>query len=135
MKPSDNNCYWWSAVSLRIAHKELDAGRVTEELGISPSISLAPGASQIHHGDCKSAGYWCGGMRIDYPKSPTELINWIENLVEVNEGFLQSVIDSGADVNTYLGVHANVMSVGFDIPATPVLNRLRIRMGIEFFGR
>jgi len=127
--------YWWCAISLRIAHAELDPHVVTKELGISPSISLMPGMSKVRHSDSESAGYWCGGTRIDYPNRPSELIIWMESLVKENESFLRTVIGDGADVNVYLGIHLNAASIGFDVPITPIMNRLGIRIGIELFGR
>jgi hypothetical protein len=128
-------CYWWSSISLRIAHKELDPNEVTDEIGISPSVSFAPGKSQVHHQDCKSAGYWCGEKKVDFPIRPPELILWMEDVVEDHEIFLNKLLMSGANVNIYLAIHVDVASIGFDLPSTPTLNRLGIPMGIEFFGR
>lgn len=135
LDPIVQRCYWWSAISLRIANKDLDPSSVTEILGISPTVSLVSGESQVHHRDCKSAGYWCGGKREDFPIRPSELITWIETLVDRNQLFLKTVIDAGADVNIYLGIHLDVASIGFEIPTTPTINQLGIRIGIEFFGR
>ena len=135
LKPVEERSYWWSAISLRIVHEYLDPDSITEKLGIAPTFAFVPGESQVHHQDCKSAGYWCGNKRVDFPMRPSELVTWIEALAENNKCFLKTLIDGGADINIYLGIHLDVASLGFEVPHTPALNHLGIRIGIEIFGR
>jgi hypothetical protein len=135
MEVMDPTPHWWCAISLRIAHPELKPKAVTQELGLSPAISFEPGQSKVHHGDCRSAGYWCGERRIDYPNRPSELILWMERLVVDHRTYLANIIDGGADVNVYLGIHLESASIGFDVPCTPEMDNLGIRFGIEIFGR
>jgi hypothetical protein len=128
--------YWWSEISVRIAKDDLDPDIISREIGLTPQYSFHPGESKIHHGQCKSAGYWCvTSPRICYPQRPDQAILWAEDVVKRNVCLLQTLIDSGAAVSIYLGVHMNVMNVGFVLPATPRISDLGVEFGIEVFGR
>ncbi|HBE67032.1 MAG TPA: hypothetical protein DDW52_02685 [Planctomycetaceae bacterium] len=128
--------YWWSEISIRVAKDDLDPDAISRETGLDPEHSFQPGESKIHHGQCESAGYWCvTSPRIFYPERPDQAICWAEDFVEQNFRLLQTLVDSGAAVSVYLGVHMNVMNVGFVLPAIPCITELGIEFGIEVFGR
>lgn len=126
---------WSCMISLRIVNEKLDPIVITKKLGVTPSVAHQPGTSKIHHGTSDSAGYWCGEMTFHYPDRPNLAIDWVEDQAKRNRDFLEQLVSDGAAITTYLGIHCNVMNVGFVVPPTPNLSNLGILLGIEFFGR
>ena len=126
---------WWCELDIRIVHPDLDPEKLTRELAVSPSIAQKPGESKIHFQNCKSAGYWCVVHRVEHPARPDSAILWAERFVQDRETQIRRMLQDGFAITSYLGVHANVMTVGFDMPSTPLLRSLGIPLGIEFYSR
>ena len=126
---------WWCGVSIRICHSSLDPTEVSALLKITPQIAQRPGETRIPHGDCRSAGYWCLTNRINAPERPDIAIHWAEQFIAMREPQLRQLLDRGYDVNIYMGIHTNVMAIGFDVPPTPKICELQIQLGVEFFSR
>jgi hypothetical protein len=135
MHESNSHNYWWSSASFRIVHPELDPDSVTRMLGLTPSIRQFPGESKIHFGGSTSAGYWCAHERIYYPHRPDLVIRWAEEVASQNNDCLRQLLNNNHGIDVYVGIHVNVMSIGFEMPLTPHLTKLGIVVGIEFFGR
>jgi hypothetical protein len=126
---------WWCAVSVRICHAFLDPGEISELLKSTPQIINYPGQSKIHHGDCRSAGYWCFTYRLDSPNRPDKAILWAESFVQSRESELISLLRRDFDINIYIGVFSNVLALGFELPPTPTITELRIPIGMELFSK
>jgi len=131
----DNKIPWNCSISLRICHPTLNPHLVTQLLEFEPTIADAPGLSRVPFGECKSAGYWCGTFKAEYPDRPTVLFEWLEALVSSHENAIQKLLNDGCDIYAYVGIHTNVLATGFDLPQTPTVSRLQLRVGIEFFSR
>jgi hypothetical protein len=123
--------FWWSSASLRISHTDLIPDEVTESLGIVPVISQSPGESKVHHGDCKSAGYWCAQNGFDSPVRPDKAFEWIEDFVSEKAEYLGKLLQKGSDISIYVGVHSSVLALGFNLPSTPSISKLGINISIE----
>lgn len=104
-------------------------------LNTVPEFSQKPGESKIPHGDCKSAGYWCITHRVDYPSRPNVPLSWAEEFINARESQISQLLKSGYDINIYVGIHTNVLALGFNLPITPTIAMLSIRVGMEFFSR
>jgi hypothetical protein len=124
---------WWSSASIRISHPELDPKEVSEMLDSIPQIAQRPGESQVPHGDCESAGYWCVEHRVDAPERPDSVLLWAEQFVRERESHFRRMLENAYDVNVYIGIHTRVLALGFDLPATPAIWRLGVPVGIEVF--
>ena len=126
---------WWCEIDVRIVHPELNPVALTQVLRITPSISQLPGESKVPYGECHSAGYWCVSHRVSFPDRPDIAITWAEQFLHRNEIQMQKLVNQKADINIYLGIHANVMAVGFVFPATPTISKLALKLGIEFYSK
>jgi len=134
MESSEAQPAWRCSIDLRISHPSLDPDVMSQTLNAVPVIAQRPGDSRVLHGDCKSAGYWCTKHEIEYPDRPDALFFWAEQFVHEREAHFRSLLESNYDINFYIGIHANVMALGFSLPATPVIWKLGIPIGVEFFS-
>lgn len=135
MESSSTESAWRCSVDIRISHPQLDPAETSKTLNAVPLIAQRPGESRVPHGACKSAGYWCIEHRIEYPQRPDSLFSWAEQFVLEREAYFRRMVENGCDVNVYIGIHTNVLAMGFTIPATPTIWKLGISVGIEFFSR
>ena len=127
-------CSWKASIDIRIAHPALDPDSLTELLEAVPQIAQKPGESRVPHGNCQSAGYWCIVKELPDQEKPDVLILWAEDFVATRQQRIRELIEAGYDVNVYLGIHSNVMTLGFVLPATPKIWELGIPVGLEFFS-
>lgn len=140
MTDADSKIAWWCSASLRISHPSLNPGEVSRILDATPEFADMPGQSKVPYGktstgySCKSAGYWCMTHRVECPDRPDALFTWIEEFVVDRESQLTQMLRDEYDVNIYIGIHSNVMTVGFELPETPTLQSLSIPIGIEFYS-
>ena len=134
MENGESRSPWWSAASIRISHPQLDTGETTQMLGTAPSIAQHPGQSKVPHGACKSAGYWCLDHRVDYPERPDHVLLWVEQFASERKQQFRRLLDAGCEIDVYIGVHSNILALGFVLPASPTLWGLGISVGIEFFS-
>ncbi len=125
---------WWCSIDIRICHPTLDPADVSNRLNAVPAIAQNPGESRVPFGDCRSAGYWCIVHRVDYPERPDSVLIWADQFVLERRLEFDRMIKDEYDVNTYVGIHTNVLSLGFVIPETPTLWGLSIPVGVEFFS-
>jgi hypothetical protein len=103
-------------------------------LDATPSISQRPGESKVRHADCRSAGYLCFEKRVDQPERPNHLLEWVEHFFTDREEEFRELLSDGCRVDVYLGIHTNVLALGFNLPATPTLWSLNIPLSVEFFS-
>lgn len=132
---TENKVFWWSSASLRISYPSLEPDELSLLLNAIPAIADRPGQSRVRHGSCDSAGYWCVSHREGSPARPSVVIEWAETFVADRIETFSRFVEIGYDINVYVAIHSNVMSVGFDLPSTPALTKLGIRVGIEYFSR
>ena len=133
---TENNMLdWWCEVSIRICHADLDPAQLSEALKSTAQITQRPGESPVPHGNSRSAGYWCLSHRIDAPDHPGATLLWAEDFVKGREVELRKLLEQGVDVNVYIGVFSKILALGFDLPPTPTISKLGIRLGIEFFSK
>lgn len=127
--------HWWSSASIRLCHPQLNPDEISAMLNTVPEFSQKPGESKIPHGDCKSAGYWCITHRVDYPSRPNVPLSWAEDFIRACEPQFSQFLKSGYDINIYVGIHTNVLALGFNLPIMTTIDKLSIPVGIEFFSR
>ncbi|MEZ6139220.1 MAG: hypothetical protein R3B84_01495 [Zavarzinella sp.] len=125
---------WWSSATIRICHPNLDPAELTKLLDADPSIALRPGESKVPYGECRSAGYWCTEYRVDEPLLPNHVIEWTENFVNKRIEVFKNLQMKKYFIDVYIGIHSNILALGFDVPATPTLWELGIPLGIEYFS-
>jgi hypothetical protein len=125
---------WWCSASIRICHRELDPKRVSEMLNVTPQIAQRAGESRVPHGDCKSAGYWCLSHRIEDPNGPDSVFLWVEEFIREREPHFRRMLERGYSIDVYIGIHTNLLALGFDLPIMPAIWKLAIPVGIEFFA-
>lgn len=135
MEASSSESAWRCSADIRISHPTLDTVATSKALNAVPLIAQRPGESRVPHGDCKSAGYWCIEHRAAYPDRPDALFLWAEQFVLEREPHFRRMLDDGCDVNVYIGIHSNVLTLGFKLPATPAIWKLGIPVSVEFFSR
>ena len=134
MSNNETNLLWWSSADIRLVHSELDPANVSKLLGATPLIAQSPGESQVRHGNCHSAGYWCIAHRENQPSLPDSTIRWAEQFVSERELAFRKMLREGYSINVYVGIHTDVMTLGFELPQTPTLWNLRIPIGIEIYS-
>jgi hypothetical protein len=134
MEDTESTPAWWCSAGLRIRHPTLDPLAVSQTLEAVPTIAKMADESKVQHGECKSAGYWCTEYRVESPDRPDALFAWAERFVSERESHFHLMLENGYGVAVYIGIHTNVLALGFNIPKTPTLWRLAIPIGIEFFS-
>ena len=135
METTQTKPMWWCSTSVRISHPDLDPIKVSEMLNSTAQIALRPGESKVPHGACRSAGYWCMEHRIDAPDPPNVSLSWAEEFIRSRETHFHQLLDSGCDIDIYIGVFSNVLALGFNLPPMPTTRNLGISVGIEFFSK
>lgn len=125
---------WYSLVSIRIRHPNLDPSELSMLLNATPEIAQKPGESRVPHGDCKSAGYWCIEHRINAPDRPDIAISWAEEFIEIRKSAFRQITTEKYYVYVYVSIFSNVLALGFNMPPTPTISELGIRLGFEFFS-
>lgn len=135
MNEIENRRDWWSEASIRICHSSLNPTLISELLCATPQVAQRPGESKIPHGSCRSAGFWCLESRAEAPDRPDAAILWAESFVISREAEVAQLLKEGFDVNVYIGIFSNVVALGFEMPPTPTLWKLRIPLGIEFYSK
>ncbi|MES2789675.1 MAG: hypothetical protein V4719_08645 [Planctomycetota bacterium] len=125
---------WYSSVSIRICHPNLDPSELSMLLNATPEIAQKPGESRVPYGDCRSAGYWCLQHRIDAPDRPDIAISWAEEFIEIRKPAFRQFTTEKYYVDVYVAVFSNVLALGFNMPPTPTITELGIHLGFEFFS-
>ena len=125
---------WRTCSSIRIVHPELDIDRITEELGVIGDISQKPGESRVPYGECRSAGYWVKDYRFDDSQKPDQVISVSENFIAEHESVFQRLLEENCKIDVYIAIFTNILSLGFVLPPIPIIRKLKIPIGIEFFS-
>lgn len=73
--------------------------------------------------------------RIDAPDRPDMLFSWAEEFARLHYSQLHQLLEQGYDINIYIAVFSNVLTLGFSIPPTPAIRNLGIPIGLELFSR
>jgi len=126
--------FWWFSADLRISHPALNPIEISTLLDAVASIAMRPGESKVHHGDCRSAGYWVTVYRSEAPTRPDSGILWSERFVGERKALISDLLEKGYSIDVYIGIHSNVLALGFNIPPTPILWELGITLGIDYFS-
>lgn len=125
---------WWASSSIRIVHSELDPERITRLTKTRPSLSFRPGESKIHYGGSVSAGYWLVEHRVIEPDDPGTAFEWVESFGVEHEKTLTTLLSESCEISVYIGIHTQLVSLGFNLCPLPTLWRLNIPVGIEIFA-
>lgn len=131
---NDSDQFWWCSAHLRVTHPSFDSAAVSKRLNSELTIPKGSGVSKSAADESEAAEVWSLEYRIDSPKRPDVLLSWAESFVSDREPTFASLLADDFDIDIYIGIHSNVLALGFELPSTPTLSRLNIRIGIEFFA-
>jgi hypothetical protein len=135
METTHSKSEWRSSTSIRIVHPQLDPVDISNLLFASADIAQLPGESRVPYGDCRSAGYWCLKHQIEAPAQPNVSFEWAEDFVQLRESQLLQLLDSKYVIYIYIAIFSRVMTVGFELPSTPIIRKLEIPIGLEFYSQ
>lgn len=127
--------HWWASAHFRITHPTCDLSEIGNRLRASDPAVVLAASPETKFGMNKSQFFWCSDLKINSPVRPSELIAWAELTAFENETLLLELVSRGSTIYVYVGIHSNVLALGFDIPQTPTLLKLGISVGLEYFSR
>ncbi|MFN0199644.1 MAG: hypothetical protein ACKVT0_23060 [Planctomycetaceae bacterium] len=134
MTNNDNDLFWWGSVTFRITHPNIDPSDISDRINVALQDTDIPGKLEVTCGHEWNKTFWFGKYRIESPCRPDVLIAWVESFADSNKPQIADLMALGCKMYVYVGIHAKVLCVGFDLPATPTLWELNIPIGIEFFS-
>lgn len=135
MPATDESLFWWASATFRITHPEIDPSEISGRVNATASDEDALGKLDVRTGRNKKWSYWFGKYKIESPNRPDIVIKWAEKFAYENRSSIAELVGLGCEFYVYVGIHANVLAVGFDLPPTPTIWELQIPIGVEFFSR
>lgn len=134
MKSTENQRHWWCSAHFRVTHASINLSELSRHIRVStPAIDSTP-TVDTNCGMNKSQFFWSTDLKIESPDRPDALIIWAEQLAIENETVLAEMLKLGGKIYVYIGIHASVLALGFDLPPTPTLSKLGITIGLEYFS-
>ena len=129
----DSN-HWWASAHFQITHPSCDLSEIAKYVRASDSVVAFAALPETKFGMNKGKFFWSSDLKVKSPVRPNELIAWAERTALENEKLLIDLVTLGSSIYVYVGIHSNVLSLGFDLPQTPTLLKLGIAVGLEYFS-
>lgn len=126
--------FWWCSATFRISQIGIEWAQALSNFSLPDIDADTSGTFEWRCEQKDGKLHYQGEYRVRSPQKPDCVIAWAEAFASKNRSELEQLLLAGCKVYIYVGVHSQVLALGFDLPRTPTLSALEIPIGIEYFS-
>lgn len=134
MNSTEDKPHWWCSAHFRITHPSEDLSEFSKRLKVAIPAIDSTQAVETNFGMKRNKFFWISELKIQSPDRPDALIAWAEQLAKENELPLTEILKLDGQIYVYVGIHTSVLALGFDLPPTPTVSKLGVKIGLEYFS-